>query len=304
VTSEIETAPIRRRSLLSQIWRAKHAYLFILPFYAFFIIFKGFPVLYSLYISFFKWRGVGEPSFVGLRNYQLLFLDPDFRAALWNTIFIWLGHMIPIIIIGLVLAAVLNSPRIKGRKVLRGIYFLPNVTSVVIVALVFAALLGTEYGMVNLVVTQLGGEKIPWLTSARWSKIAIIAMILWQWTGYFMVLMLAGLQAIPQELYEAAAVDGATPIQSFFHVTVPLMAPVLLFIIITSTFFSFQSFAEPFILTDGGPGNSSTTLGLQLYRMTFHYFRFGYGSAMAYAAGMIALMLAGLIWTLTKRYLD
>lgn len=298
----LENRSIGRRSLFRNMRRSLHAYLFISPFYLFFAVFMGFPVLFSVYISLFKWRGTGQRTFVGLANYRLLLLDPDIRAAIWNTIYIWVGHLAPLLVMGLVLAVILNSPRIRGYKFFRGIYFLPNITSVVIVALLFAALLGYEYGVVNLVITWLGGEKVKWLGSARWSKISIIVMILWQWTGYFMVMMLAGLQAIPRELYDAASVDGASPIQAFLHITIPLMAPVIVFIVITSTFSTFQTFAEPFILTMGGPGNSSMTVGLYIYWLCFKYFKFGYGAAIAYTIGIFTFVLALLQWRVSRRY--
>lgn len=292
--------PVRRKRLLIEIRRNAHAYLFISPFYILMAVFMLFPTLFSLYMSFFDWRGMGARTFVGLENYRLVFQDPDFGTALFNTAYIWIGHLPLLLLVSLVLAAILNSRGLRGRQAFRAVYFLPNLTSTVVAALVFAVIFSTDAGVVNLIITKLGGDRIPFLSSVQWSKILIILLILWRYFGYTMVILLAGLQAVPTELYEVAAIDGASPVQSFLHITLPLMWPILLFLIVISTINSFQIFTEPFVLTEGGPGDSSLTIGLYLYRAAFQYFKFGYASTIAYVVGIAIVVLAYLQWRYMK----
>lgn len=278
--------------LLTEIWRNRWAYVFISPFYLLFAIFMLYPIVFSLYLSFFEWPGIGEMTYVGIDNFRKIFGDEQFWIALKNTIILGIGY-VPIMLLGaLIFASFLNSNVLKFRGAFRTVYFMPVVTSMVVVALVFKTLYDNEYGLFNYVTRMIGLGKIPWLTSTFWSKPSIMIMLIWRWLGYNMVIMLAGLQSISSDVYEAAQIDGATNTQVFFRITLPLMRPVLLFCFILSTIGTFQLFAEPFILTNGGPANSSLTMGLFLYNNAFNYFRFGYSSALAYVMAAIIFMLS------------
>ncbi len=281
-----------KKGLLTKLWQDRWAYIFISPFYLLFFIFMLYPIIFSFYLSFFEWPGIGDMTYIGLENFFKLFTDGQFWIALKNTLIMGVGY-VPIMLLGaLILASILNSKFIKNKGIFRTIYFLPVVTSLVVVALVFLTLYDNEYGLFNYVFRSLGLGKIPWLSSTFWSKPSIMILLIWRWLGYNMVIMLAGLQSIPSSVYESAKIDGANTTQVFFRITIPLMKPVILFCLIMSTVGTFQLFAEPFILTNGGPADSSLTMGLFLYNNAFNYFKFGYSSALAY-------VMAGIIFALS-----
>jgi lactose/L-arabinose transport system permease protein len=241
-------------------------------------------------LSFHDWPGVGVWKWVGLANYKEYVLQDDvFRIGLVNTIYYWFGLVPGMTFLALLMAVVLNQPRIWMRGVFRTVYILPYITSAVSVAAVFANLFDDQVGWINYLLAQVGLSKVPWLRSVEWSKISVILLVLWKWVGYNMVIMLAGLQSISQEIYEVATIDGAGPVRRFIHITIPLMRPVIMFAFILSTIGTFNMFAEPYILTGGGPRYSSETLNTILYRTAFRYGRFG-------AASSLSFIIAALIF--------
>lgn len=273
------------------VFRYRHFYLFILPFVLSFLTFLVFPFCYSFWLSFNNWSGFGSHRFIGLDNYLRVFQDGVFQRALLNTVYYWLFSSPIIVGLSLILAVALNGiGRFKG--VFRTMYYMPFVTSVVVVAIVFSTFLDSEFGLINWVLTLVGLPKIPFLTSEHWSKPAIIILLIWRWTGYNSVIMLAGLQRISKELYEAATIDGANKLQQFTFLTVPMMKPILSFAFILSTIGAFQIFAEPYVLTTGGPANSSLSIVYYLYNLAFNQFRLGYGSSLAYILFMIILLFS------------
>ena len=169
------------------------------------------------------------------------------------------------------------------------VYFMPIIVSVVVVAIVFSLLYDSYTGLINYFIELLGAAPIPWISSEAWSKISVVLLITWRWTGYNMVIMLAGLQAIPDELYEAGRIDGATGWKSFWNITLPLLKPVLLFCLIMSIIGLFKIFTEPYILTGGGPNNSSQTMVTYIYNNAFRYSKLGYASALAYVLFVVIL---------------
>ena len=278
-----------RQELWAEIKKNKHCYLFISPFFILFGIFLLFPFFYSFVISLQSWDGVSLPKFVGLANYQRLFRDELFWKALYNTVYI-LGLNIPLHLgLALLLAAALNSMVVRGRSVMQLVYFMPIIVSVVVVAIVFSLLYDSYTGLINYFIELLGAAPIPWISSEAWSKISVVLLITWRWTGYNMVIMLAGLQAIPEELYEAGRIDGATGWKSFWNITLPLLKPVLLFCLIMSIIGLFKIFTEPYILTGGGPNNSSQTMVTYIYNNAFRYSKLGYASALAYVLFVVIL---------------
>jgi ABC-type sugar transport system permease subunit len=283
----MSSIPVR----LSSIRKNYFCYLWIAPFFLVFAVFQAYPMIYGFFVSFTKWSGFDEQVFVGLENYRDLMSDPIFWETLRNTFVIWL-YIVPLrAFLALILATIVNSPRVRGAGIFSFVFLLPNVTAIVVVAILFRTLLSTNGGLVNLVLTWIFGmEPINWLDSEFWSKVSIALMNIWRMTGYFMIVMLAGLQRIPKTVYEAAEVDGSTPIRSFFSITVPLMVPVIFFVVVVSTIWIFQNIADAMVLTNGGPRFSSTPLILYMYRNAFEYFKIGYASAITYV--LFALLLA------------
>ncbi len=288
----------RPRGALARHWPQ---YLAVAPFYLLFAVFGLFPILFSIYLSFQDWNGIGEMRFVGLAQYEYLLGDSRFWNAVLNTFLIWFMSTIPMLFLALVLAFLLHqSVRLKGP--LRVAYFLPNVTSMVAMAIVFGSIFSDSFGIVNSALAALGADQIPWLSSPWGIKVAISAMVIWRFTGYNAIIYLAGLQAIPTDLYDAATVDGAGAVRIFGSVTVPLLRPVILFTVITSTIGGLSLFTEPQVLlgNSGGVGEAGMTIVLYQYNQAFTQFDFGYGSAIAWALFVIASVFAVINWRLVR----
>jgi ABC-type sugar transport system permease subunit len=279
---------------LDRWWLRAAPYVFVSPFYLIFLAFGLLPIIFSLGVSLYDWRGITPGAFVGLANYQVLLHDPAFYTALRNTIFVWLGSVPLMILLALIFAVLLNSQRVRFRGFFRTVYFLPVVTSLVITGLVFKFLFNPSFGLVNRLLEPLGINPGNMLADPTWMKPVLILALLWRLTGNDMVIMLAGLQSIPGDLYEAARVDGASGPQMFWHITVPLMRPVILFDAIISTIGTFNLFAEPFVLfgADGGIGQAGMVTGTLLYQNSFVYFKFGYGAALAWVLALIVFTLS------------
>lgn len=267
------------------------AYFLISPFFIIFGVFWLFPLVYSFGLSLYKYSGFQPAKFIGLHNFLSLFRDERYWIALKNNVYLWLG-MVPLrTFLALLLAVLLNSTYVKLKGFFRVVYLLPYVMAMVIIAVMFRVMLAYHGGLVNTMLHSIGFQAIPWLESNPWALISVLIAIFWQNLGYFMIIMLGGLQRIPQELYEAAKIDGASESQSFIRITVPLMKPVILFVIVMSTIWLSQIFAQPLILTGGGPGYSSTTLTLLMYRYGFEYFKLGYASSLVVTVFFIIFAL-------------
>src|SRR5215510_5357895 len=232
----------------AQLWhdikRNRYAYLFIAPFFILWLIFGLFPLLWSLQLSFTRWDGFGPMAFVGLQNYQRILADPVFWQAVSNTIYMWLGHIIILFALALFLAVVLNMKFLRGRTFFRVVWFTPYVMGTAGLALVFGLIFDQHYGPLNAIL----GRQIPWLVDPSWSKISVIIFNNWQITGFWLLLILAGLQSIDPGLYEAAMIDGANAVQRFRHVTIPGLAPVLFFASISESIGSIRIFTQPYVL--------------------------------------------------------
>lgn len=286
------------RPLTSELWKNRHFYLFVSPFFILFAIFGLYPILFSLYLSLVKWDGLTVPHFVGLANFQKLFTDPAFFRAIWNTFLIGVIYIPPMFIGAFLLAVLLNQQALRLRAFFRAAAFVPCITPTVVIAIVFMLLFGTKLGLVNYLLrsfyTQFGGDfsDIHWLDSEALSKVSVSILLVWRWTGYNAVLMLAGLQGIPEELYEAATIDGAGRRHRLWNITVPLLRPTIIFCAVTSLIGTVYMFDEPFVLTQGGPGDSSTNFGVYLFNEGFTDFRFGFASAAAYSVAVVVFMLS------------
>jgi len=294
-TKESATPP---RGGLRRYWPQ---YLAIAPFYVLFAVFGLFPIGFSIFLSFQNWDGIGEMEFVGLAQYQYLLGDERFWNAVANTFIIWFISTIPMLFLALVLAFLLHQ-NIRLKGVLRVAYFLPNVTSMVAMAIVFGSIFSDSFGIVNSALAALGADQVPWLSSSWGIKVTIAVMVIWRFTGYNAIIYLAGLQAIPTDIYDAAKVDGANGWRIFRSVTVPLLRPVILFTVITSTIGGLSLFTEPQVLLGDGGGvdEAGMTIVLYQYNQAFTQFDFGYGSAIAWALFIIAAVFSVINWRLIR----
>ncbi|MXZ76239.1 MAG: sugar ABC transporter permease [Gemmatimonadetes bacterium] len=258
-------------------------YFFLAPFFALFGVFMVYPLFDSIRLSTYSVRGMRNQTFVGLENIERLIADPLFWTALWNTAYFAAGSLLLQLPVALALALLLSNARLKGRNLFRLSFFSPVLISGVFIAVIFYLLYDRRYGLVNRVL----GSEIPWLQDPDLVMPALVLAGVWRWAGFNMVYFLAGLQSIRQELYEAAAVDGAGPWQSFVHVTIPALKPVIAFVVITSMIGSFQLFDLPYVLTEGGPGNASMTMVMYLYKHGFEFINLGYAATIGWALAVI-----------------
>lgn len=268
-------------------------YGFVSPFFMIFLTFGLFPILYSIYIAFFDWDPLGLHTYVGTQNFQTLLQDDRFWQALRNTMSMWMLSTLPQLFLALGLATMLNRRGLKFAGFWRAAVLVPNVTSVVAVAVIFGSLFGRDFGIINWLLHFVGVEKIDWTATALTSHLQIAAMVAWRWTGYNSLIYLAAMQAIPKERYESAEVDGANAWQQFKYVTVPGIRNTLIFTVTVSTIYGLQIFAEPLILGgvaySGGDDRQYSTLSLFLFEQAFSEFRFGYAAAIGVVSlGIIA----------------
>ncbi len=297
------------RRYAERIRRNGHFYLFISPFFVLFAAFALYPIVFSFLLSFTEWDGFVPIKWVGLDNLRLAAHDEAFWNSLWNTLVICVLYIPPMLVAAFLLAVLLNATWLKFRSLYRAVFFLPVITPMVAIALVFGLLYDTDRGLLNATLAAieeaapwLGLRPLPWLTSETWSKPSIAILLIWRWAGYGMVLMLAGLQGIPRTYYESARIDGAGAWSRAWHITLPLMRPVFIFCAITSLVGTIYAFDEVFMLTYGGPGRSSTNFGLYLFNTSFDDFRFGYASCLAY--GVAAVVFIASLFILRFRRSD
>jgi multiple sugar transport system permease protein len=256
------------------------AWVFLAPALIILAVFLFYPIAYLLYLSFttgsFTVKGV---EWIGWRNYLRLFTDADFWQVIGNTVYFTVGTVIPTIVIPLVLAVLLNQSLV-WRGILRTAYFIPSITSLVAVGLGFRWLFQTE-GPVNNWLINLGLEPIPWLSDTFWAMPVLILLSSWKQLGFNLVVFLAGLQTIPQSRYEAAELDGANSWAKFWYITLPGLRPTIIFAFVTTAIFTLRSFEQVYIITGGGPLNSTNILVYYIYEQAFARFEFGYAAAAA-----------------------
>ena len=287
-----------------EIYKVRWPYLFISPFYILFLIFGVYPILFSFYLSFTEWKGLGPIKFVGLRNFELLLQDKIFWQSMTNGVILFFMYVPIMTFLALVLAVVLNSKRVRGFRFFRTLLFIPYIMNIVAAGFTFRLMLNQKYGLVNTLLGIVNIPPVPWLESVWGGRVSLCLLVVWAWLGYNMVIMLAGLQTIPGELTEAALIDGASSIQAFFYVTVPLMRPVILFSVVLSTMGSFNLFSEIYNLTGGGPINATITPVILIFDQAFGNFRLGYASAMSYLFFLILFVLTLLQFRYFGRQVD
>ena len=278
----------RRRWLTLTRREALFCYLFISPWLVGFILWTAGPVLYSLYLSFTEYTIISPPQWVGLANFQKAFYkDPLVGKSLLNTAY-YVGIGVPLrILFAFLLAALLNTD-VKGRLFYRITFYMPSIVPTVASSVLWLILLNPRLGLINLVLNIVGIPSVNWLGSPTWSKPGLILMSLWG-LGGSMIIYLAGFQSIPDSLYEAADIDGASRWRKFRHITIPLMTPTIFFNLIMQIIGSFQVFASAYIMTAGGPLNSTKFIMLHLYQNAFAFFRMGYAATLAWILFVIIL---------------
>jgi cellobiose transport system permease protein len=283
-------------------WRYLPYYLAISPFFILFAVFGVYPVFYSLYLALQRWDGVGPMKYVGLENFAFLFTDQTFWSSIYTTLVIWIMSTIPMTVLAILIALGLNSS-IRFKGFYRVAYFIPNVTSVVAASLVFGSIFSGEFGILNWLLGMIGIDPVQWLSNPWGIKTAISVMIIWRWVGYNAIIFLAGLQAIPDEVYEAAKVDGAGPFRTFFNITLPLLRPVLLFSVVMSAISGMQIFTESQVLVGnrGGPDEAGLTMVLYFYNEAFINNDFGYGAAISWGIFLVVVVFAIINWRLIQR---
>ena len=283
---------------------ARTAYLFLAPGLLLFVVFRLYPLLEGLRLSFTNARlGRATQQYVGFANYARLAEDARFHVSLANTAFYTIASTLPVLVIPLVLALALNRGAL--RNLLRSLFFFPFTLSVVTVGLAWLWLLDPVVGPFNYYLRRLGAPAHSWLAEPQTAMWAIIVTTVWWVTGYYLVIYLAGLQDIPRDLYEAAALDGAGGWRSFWAITLPLLRPVLLFVVVTHVIGSFQLFGQVFVLTGGGPGDATRTVVQHLYETAFqNFFQFGAASAMAWVLFAVVLGFSVLQFRLLRGHTE
>lgn len=266
------------------------AYMFLAPNIIGFLVFIFIPVILSFMMSFTEWNGFGAIKFVGIDNYKALISDPNFRISFFNSI-LFLVISVPVTLFLSLMAAVLLNKGIKFIKVFRTMIFLPYITATIAIASIWQLIFNPTLGPINKMLMSLGMSNPPgWLSSPKFALISVSIVYIWHSIGYYMILYLAGLQNVPQELYEAADLDGAGPIAKFFKITVPSLSPIIFFTVIIGVINSFKVFDFIYVLTGGGPGRSTHVLVYDIYNTAFKQFEYGYASAMAYVLFLTILI--------------
>lgn len=279
-------------------------WIFIAPEVVGLVVLSLFPLISSLVLSFTEWNLVGGLSairFIGLDNFVQLFKDDHFILALKNNVWFTVGTVPLTMLIGIVLAALIHK-KLYAKTYFKVAFFIPYICSTVAIAAVWQALYHPSKGPLNQMLLDIGMSNPPrWLVDTSFSLIAIMVIYIWQVLGYQIIIFLAGMSNIPEELYEAARIDGATGIQQFRRITVPLLGPTIFFLAITSTISSFKVFDLIKFLTNGGPNYSSTVIVYQIYEEGFERFRMGYASAMSWALFLMILLVTSITWISQNR---
>ncbi len=294
MVSDTPAIPKAGRGTVRSVFRRRQntPYLFISPFYILFVTFFFGPTLFALFLSFQRWNSVGDPEFMGLGNYERLLTDRIFLQALENTLIYSAASLLIVCPLALLLALALNSKLLWFKTFWRSVYFAPVVTSTVAISLTFLTLYNREFGLLNALLAAVGLEPVDWLGNRDTVKIAIIGVIVWRWTGLTSIYFLAGLQTIPQDLYEAASIDGANVWDRFWNVTIPQLRPVMLFVSVIVTIGSLQIFDEPQVLTGGGPANASISIVQYLHSRGIGDLRYGYASAIGTVLFVLIFILS------------
>lgn len=280
----------------------KYAIILILPAIALMAVFQIYPMISGFAMSLTNWDGFSEKAFVGFDNYASALKDTNLRTALLNTLVYTLGTVPATVILALIFATLMNQ-KIRGVTVFRALYYLPTITSGVAVAMVWKWIFNTDYGLLNTTLYRMGIKTMtPWLNSSDYAMLSVCIMSIWKGLGNNIIIILAGLQSIPNTLYEAAEMDGANGLKRFRYITVPMVSPTLFLVMIMTTIGSFQVFDIVMTMTKGGPGNSTLVAVYYIYRTAFENFKMGYASAMAFILFAIIMLVTVLQWLVKNKW--
>lgn len=274
-------------------------YLFVLPYILHFLVFVAFPVFFSLFLTFHKWNIISPVEFVGWSNYTRMFNDRMFWIAIINTLKFLAIHIPLQLIIALALAEFLNQ-KIRFKGFFRAAFFLPVIVSGVVVTILWQQLFGFDMGLINRILVQLGLNKVGWLINPDIAMTSIAVMATWKNVGLYIILFLAGLQTVPKAYYEAAQIEGASHWQQFRRITLPLINPTIFMVVILSTIGGFSLFIEPYIMTGGGPLNSTLSSVLYIYKQAFQYYHMGYSATLGFFFAFLILAVV----IIQKRYIE
>lgn len=298
VEKTAEIVAKRRKKLRKQLPN----YLFILPHYLFFIVFLLYPIYRGIQISFYDWKiMLEEQNFIGLANYEALLADTVFQEAFGNTAYFAILTVALNVVVALLVATALKQS-FHGSHFLRVLFYAPSILSVSVLGIIGIRIWDTQLGIVNyFLVTLLGLPRVSWLGEPSLVIPALAVTTVWWTFGFPMLVFLAGLQGIPEALYEAAKIDGAGRLQTFRHITIPLIMPTMLFVVVTQFIAHMQVFAQPFIITGGGPGNGSRTAVMYLYETAWKFFRFGYASSISVVLALVMIVIAAILFATMRQ---
>ena len=270
-------------------------YLWVLPALLVYGIFKLYPLVSGLQMSLLRWDGIADPKYIGLRNFEKILRDEMTATVLMNNVHYAVGTVAGKIALSLFLAILLHQA-LRGRTFYRTSLFMPVVMSFVVVGILWSWLFNPQFGLINSLLRGLGLDILvqDWLGDAAVALNSLILVDIWKWYGFHMVIFLAGLQSIPDELYEAARIDGASFWQQFLHVTLPMLHPVMIVNVTISLMGAFNVFDIPFIMTGGGPANSTNVMALHIYIRGFKFYRFGFSAALSYVLLVIVTLVAAI----------
>jgi ABC-type sugar transport system permease subunit len=268
--------------------RDRGSYILISPYLVFFGAFVAYPLIFSLILLFHRWNIVTPMEWVGAKNFLRVAEDALFYKSVMNTVFFLLIHIPLQIVVAISFALLLNS-RVRGRGLFRAVYFFPVVVSGVAVTILWQQIYANDYGVLNTIFQAVGLPAVPWITDPSIAMPSIAIMATWKNVGIYIVLFLAGLQSIPADLYEAAAIDGASPFRRFWNITLPMLNPTVSVIVVLSTIGGFSLFIEPYVLTGGGPMQSTLSGMLYIYNQAFYFSHMGYAATLGVVYALVIL---------------
>ena len=274
-------------------------YLMVSPYLLFVLVFVVFPVLFCLFLTFHKWNIIAPMQFAGMDNYSRLFQDRLFWKAIGNTLKFLLLHIPLQLIVSLSLAWLLNH-KIRAVSFFRASFFMPVIVSGVVVTILWQQLLGYDTGLINKMLMSIGLNKVGWLVDPDMAIYSIAVMATWKNVGLYVILFLVGLQTVPPQYYEASELDGASRWQQFYHITLPMINPTIFMVVILSTIGGFSLFIEPYIMTGGGPLNTTLSAVLYIYKQAFQYYNMGYSATLGF---FYAIMIMTVV-VLQKKFIE
>ncbi len=297
----VQSKPAPRRKMTNAQREAWVALGFLTPNLLGFLLLSLGPVIFSLIISLTNWGGLTVPSFVGVDNYLRLLKDPVFLRSARNTL-LFTVMFVPLALIAAVSLALLFDRKVRGTAVVRLLCFMPIITDMISVSFIWTWIYHLRFGVLNYALGLVGIPPQAWLGDARWAMLSLVVLSVWRWAGYYAVIILAALQGVPTALQEAARIDGAGPRQVFTRITLPLITPAIFFVIVNSIISSLQVFEQMFVMTKGGPSDSTISIAMFLYQQGFLFLKMGYASSVAWIMFLGIFVFTFINWLLRRRW--